>query len=225
MKRLSHVTGKTDSGYSTEGLLEARFEPGSRNRVLRNLLGVRRRREMDRLEARELLRATEELAGQYDRDHRFTAGDLCHMHDVWLGGIYEWAGRYRSVNVGKGGFMFAAAARVPALMDELEAGPLTEHTPCRFDTDQEVARAVAVVHVEFVLIHPFREGNGRLARLLATLMALQADLPPLDFGAIRGRKRQEYFAAVRSGLDREYEPMERIFTGVIGRTRRRSDAG
>lgn len=56
-------------------------------------------------------------------------------------------------------------------------------------------------------------------------MALQADLPPLDFGGIRGRRRQEYFAAVRSGLDLDYEPMERIFTAVIGRTRRRFDAG
>lgn len=64
------MTGKTDSRYSTEGLVEARFEPGSRNRVLRNLLGIRRKREMDRLEARELLRAMEEVAGQFDRDHR-----------------------------------------------------------------------------------------------------------------------------------------------------------
>lgn len=219
------MAAKPSSRYSAEGLTEAQFEPGSRSRVLRNLLGIRRRREMDRLEARELLRATEELVGHYDRDHRFSAGDLCRMHKLWLGGIYEWAGRYRSVNVGKGGFMFAAATRIPALMEEFEAGPLGEYTPCRFETEQQAARAIAVVHVEFVLIHPFREGNGRLARVLATLMALQADLPPLDFGGIRGPKRQEYFAAVRSGLDRDYEPMERVFSAVIGRTRRRLGAG
>ncbi len=33
------------------------------------------------------------------------------------------------------------------------------------------------VHEELVLIHPFREGNGRVARLLSTLMAFQAGLP------------------------------------------------
>ena len=43
----------------------------------------------------------------------------------------------------------------------------------------------AAVHAEPILIHPFREGNGRCARLLATLMGLQAGLPALDFGGGR----------------------------------------
>jgi len=53
---------------------------------------------------------------------------------------------------------------------------------------------------------------------LAVLMGLQAGLPPLDFGNIEGRKRQKYFAAVRAGMDRDYEPMEKVFSDVIGRT-------
>jgi cell filamentation protein len=35
-------------------------------------------------------------------------------------------------------------------------------------------RGLAEIHVEFVLIHPFREGNGRIARLLADVMACLA---------------------------------------------------
>jgi cell filamentation protein len=84
----------------------------------------------------------------------------------------------------------------------------------------EIVKAIAIVHTELLLIHPFREGNGRAARLLAILMALQAGLPPLDFGGIKGRKRQEYFAAVQAGLDRNYTPMEKVFNAVIRRTRR-----
>lgn len=71
-----------------------------------------------------------------------------------------------------------------------------------------------------MLIHPFREGNGRVGRFLTILIALQAGLPPLDFGGIKGRKRLEYFAAVRAGLDRDYGPMERMFSGVVRRTLR-----
>jgi cell filamentation protein len=77
---------------------------------------------------------------------------------------------------------------------------------------------LAVVHVELVLIHPFRDGNGRVARTLCILMGLQAGLPALDFGDIKGKKKKEYSSAVQAGLDRNYEPMERIFTDVIGRT-------
>lgn len=206
--------------YSTEGLLEAQFEPGSRGRVLKNLAGVKSKREMDRLEAREQLRALEALVREYGREHRFTAADICHFHKTWLGGIYEWAGDYRRVNVGKGGFMFAVAEHIPNLMAEFENGPLKEYSPCACSSDNEAAEALAVVHTELVLIHPFREGNGRVARILATLMALQANLPPLEFGGIKGRKRQEYFAAVRAGLDRDYKPMEKIFRSVLRRTRR-----
>jgi cell filamentation protein len=68
---------------------------------------------------------------------------------------------------------------------------LGEYTPCRFDAIDMQAAALAVVHGELILIHPFREGNGRCARLLAMLMGLQAGLPTLDFGGIRGAKKKE----------------------------------
>lgn len=51
-------------------------------------------------------------------------------------------------------------------------------------------------------------------------MGLQAGLPLLDFSSIKGKKREAYFAAVRSGLDRHYEPMAEIFREVISRTLR-----
>ena len=72
--------------------------------------------------------------------------------------------------------------------------------------------------MELVLIHPFREGNGRVARLLAVLMGLQAGLPALYFDNLSGRKRQQYFAAVQAGLVQDYEPMAKLFTAVIERT-------
>ena len=85
----------------------------------------------------------------------------------------------------------------------------------------EVVHAVAIVHTELVLIHPFREGNGRLARMLAVLMGLQAGLPPFDFNIIKGKVRQDYFAAVQAGLDYNFAHMENIFRAVLRRTLRR----
>jgi cell filamentation protein len=211
---------KKDGHYDSSGLIEAQFEPGSRGRVLRNLLGIKSKREMDQVEAQEQLRTLEELVGIYDQTHRFTAADVRRIHKMWLEPIYAWAGKYRRVNLSKGDFPFAAANQIPRLMMEFEKGPLREYTPCRFTRMSEIARAIAVVHAELLLIHPFREGNGRVARVLAVLMALQAGLPPLDFGNIKGRKRQEYFRAVQAGLDRDYKPMERVFSAVIRRTRR-----
>ena len=122
----------------------------------------------------------ETAAARFDSDHRFTINDLLWLHQFWLDGVFTWAGTYRNVNIGKGGFMFAAAAHVPELMRQ-------------FEKDQ-------------------------LALLLSVLMALQAGLPPLDFSELQGAKREAYFAAVRAGMDRNYQPMVMIFAGVIERT-------
>lgn len=140
------------------------------------------------------------------------------MHQIWLGPIYAWAGQYRQVNLQKGDLPFAAAAQIPKLMADFERGPLRTCTPCRPGPIMKVAEALAIVHVELVLIHPFREGNGRIARMLAVLMGLQAGLPALAFEDLLGRKRRLYFDAVRAGLDRNYQPMTGVFSAVIRRT-------
>lgn len=207
--------------YDTSGLIEAQHQPGSRGRVLKNKLGIISTREMDRIEGEAKESALIKLAGLYSAKHRFTAKDICRIHEVWLGGIYDWAGKYRQVNVTKGDFPFASAAQIPRLMKDFEQGALREYTPCNFKSLDEIAEALATVHVELVLIHPFREGNGRASRLLADLMALQANLPPLDFWVIRGKKREEYFKAVQEGMDRNYRPMAAIFSDVLKWTLRK----
>lgn len=200
---------------------EAEFEPGSRGRVLRNLLGIRSSREMARAESDALLVAQEHLIERFAEDHCFSATDIRAMHRIWLGDIYPWAGEYRSVNMAKGNLQFAAASQIPRLMQAFEQQELAAYTPCRFECQQQVALSLAVVHLELVLIHPFREGNGRCARLLSLLMGLQAGLPPLDFGALAGRGKPAYFAAIQAGLDRDYAPMTVLFSASIRRTLKR----
>ncbi|NLV25484.1 MAG: Fic family protein [Deltaproteobacteria bacterium] len=204
--------------YDTSQLVENQHEPGSHGRVLKNLLGIKRKREMNRAEESRFVRLMDEAVERFESDHRFTAEDIRWLHRFWLADIYVWAGAYRSVNVGKSGFMFAAAAHVANLMQEFEKDQLNRYTPCNFRDREELVRALAEVHVELVLIHPFREGNGRIARLLSVLMGLQAGLPPLEFSNLRGKKRERYFEAVRAGMDRDYLPMMAIFSEVIERT-------
>lgn len=132
--------------YDVSGLLEAEFELGSRKQVLRNLLGIKNKREMDQKEAQ----------------------DIHKIYKIWLGRIYGWAGEYRQVNISKGGFKFASAVHIPALMEELEKDALRKFTPCRFKSTEEIAEALAVVHIELVLVHPRRvnESDSGSIRLI-----------------------------------------------------------
>jgi len=206
---------KKGGRYDVSGLVEAQYEAGSNDMVLRNLLGIIDPDEMDRVEARALAKATDILIRKYNQEHQFTAADTCHFHKTWLGKVYEWAGRYRKINITKDDFTFAMAAQIHKLMEQFEQSQLTQYTPCEFKNREEVVKALAEVHTELLLIHPFREGNGRVARLLSMLMALQAELPILDFSLISEHKKKEYITAVHAGMDRNYQPMEALFSEII----------
>jgi cell filamentation protein, protein adenylyltransferase len=122
---------------------------------------------------------------------------------------------------GKGGFQFAHAPRIAGLMAELERDALRRHTPCHGANVAEVASALAEVRAELILVHPFRDGNGRVARLLVLLMALQAGLPPLDFGPLAGRGKRAYIAGIHAAMNREYAALTATMSRVIERSMRR----
>ncbi len=199
--------------YDTSGNIEAQYEPDSDNRVLANKLGITDPEEMAAQELEHLEQLYDYVLDAVTLDQRLSVRDLCAWHRRWLGDVYDWAGSYRSVNMGKGGFLFAAAAQIPRLMDKFDEDVLGRYTPCQSMTEQRLAEAIAVVHVELILIHPFREGNGRLSRLWATVMALQAGWPVLDFTSWHSDK-EAYFSAIQAGLD-DYQPMIERVTRVL----------
>jgi len=180
---------------------------------------------MDRAEYETLLRVQEEYLKKITPKTRFTTALIRQMHRDWLGKIYQWAGEYRSVELQKGGFRWPPANRVAANMATFSCDCLHRNTPCQSGTLEEVAKRIAEVHAELLLIHPFREGNGRLARWLADLMSLQAGFPVPSYRLSgRGSKiRQErYLEAVKCGYLQDYKPLTEFFVEAITRGREES---
>jgi len=211
---------RVSTKYHVEGASE--FEPGSRGRVLRNLKHIKSVREMEDAELEGYMKAERILLGQYTSTHSFRLKDVRTIHRLFLGDIYPWAGVYRVVNLTKGGFPFATAMAVPAAMNRFERNLLAKLTPCNGQDVEQIARQMASVHVEFLLIHPYREGNGRTARLLATLSAYQAGFPGIDFGFIgsRGKEFDNYVAAIQDGIREDYSRMEKIVARALRRAQR-----
>lgn len=199
--------------YQTTGA-EGEFEPGSNGQVLRNLAAITSPDDMDGLELRLLGELYDEVLLQSLPDRALAVADLKHWHHLWLGNVYAWAGQARSVNLGKGGFLFAPAAQIVRLLNEFERKCLVAWTPCQGLTPEELVSAIAVTHVEFILIHPFREGNGRLSRLLADVMAVQAGHEPLDYSAWE-RHKPAYIAAIHAGMTGDHAPMCRCVAEAL----------
>lgn len=195
----------TTDRYHVSGA-EGDFEPGSDGKVLRNRVGIQTVEDMDELELTLLAQLYQAVLIDELPDRRLSVADLKNWHRRWLGNVYPWAGQERSVNMSKGGFQFAAAAQVPRLLAEFERNCLARWTPCDKLSDEELVQAIAETHVELILIHPFREGNGRLSRLLADVMAVQAGHAPLDYRSWEARKGR-YIGAIHAGLSMNYAPM------------------
>jgi cell filamentation protein len=198
------------------------FEPGSRRNVLKNRLGITTIREMEDAELFGYMQAERKLLRHFGPDHTFSLGDVNLIHKSFLGRIYPWAGSFRNINLSKAGFTFATAFAVPSAMREFERDVLAKNTPCRGSNLLEIAEKIAVVHCELLLIHPYREGNGRTARLLATLMAYQAGEPGIDFGFIgsRGKEFDRYVKAIQAGVGRDYREMRRLVLKALQRAQR-----
>jgi len=189
---------------------QAEYQPGSNDEVLANLLGITDPSEMAEAELVLLDKLYEAVVVDGVPQRRLTVADLRTWHRRWLGNVYAWAGQDRTVNISKGDFHFATAAQVPRLLAEIERDCLARFTPCAPElTDDALAASIAETHVEFILIHPFREGNGRLSRVLADVMAVQAGRSPLDYSAWEADKPR-YFAAIQRGLLRDYSEMTRL---------------
>ena len=201
--------------YDADGT-QGESQAGPEGQVLANRLGIVDVDEINEAELILLEHLYKAVLIEDLPDRALVAADLFNWHRRWLGNLYAWAGQLRTVNVSKGGFLFAAAGQIEKLLASFECDCLARFTPCHGMTDETLVEAIAVTHVEVILIHPFREGNGRLSRLLADVMAAQAGRGPLDYSAWDADK-EAYFGAIRAGVSTDYEPMKRLVATALVR--------
>ena len=214
--------------YNVHIGVEGEYEPGSRGRVLRNLIGIKSKKAMDQIETVAFLRVQEQYISVVTQKTQFTSSLICQMHRDWLGAIYEWAGRFRTVEMSKGEFTWPPAYLVVQNMEAFEGNVLKKLTPCLPGSVEEIAKTLAKVQAEFLLVHPFREGNGRMGRWITNLLALQAGYPELHYG-FTGRgmtnNSRTYLEGVIAGYAGDYERLARFLAAGLRRAGLRAGAG
>lgn len=91
--------------------------------------------------------------GEIDRIEVGTTAGLRAIHGYIFGGLYDFAGKIRTVNISKGGFRFANSLYLNEALAAIEKMPET--------TFEEIIAK----YVEMNIAHPFMEGNGRATRI------------------------------------------------------------
>ena len=112
------------------------------------------KKKTDQIDAQSLEQAHALFeSGDIDRIEVGTVSGLCEIHRYLFGGLYDFAGKVRTLNISKGGFRFANCLYLSAILPVIEQMPET--------TFEEIIAK----YVEMNIAHPFMEGNGRSTRI------------------------------------------------------------
>ena len=114
-----------------------------------------------------------------------TINGLKQIHAYLFGGLYDFAGIIRTVNISKGGFKFAMAEYLSETLDKIEKMPETT-----FDQ-------IADKYVEMNVAHPFREGNGRTTRIWLDLILKRSLKKCVDWSQI---DKKAYLSAMEESV-------------------------
>jgi cell filamentation protein len=176
---------------------------------LPNILNLSTKHDIDKAEFEGFLMAELTLTRELTIRTKFTVKYIKRIHQLALSHLYTFAGKYRTVNMSKGGFLFPSARFISSNMTLLEVELLSK-LPNKYEDKSLLIKDIARVHGELLFIHPFREGNGRTARILANLMARKQGFEILKFENITSEIFPKYVMAVQSVADKNYQPMEDI---------------
>ena len=114
-----------------------------------------------------------------------TVKGLQQIHGYIFGGLYDFAGQIRTLNIAKGGFAFAPALYLDGALAHIEAMP------------EDTLEAIVNKYVEMNVAHPFMEGNGRSTRIWLDLILKKNLKQCVDWSQI---DKTEYLDAMRESV-------------------------
>ena len=132
-----------------------------------------------------------------------TVKGLQQIHGYIFGGLYDFAGQIRTLNIAKGGFAFAPAIYLDGALAHIEAMP------------ENTLEDIVGKYVEMNVAHPFMEGNGRSTRIWLDLILKKNLKKCVDWSRI---DKTEYLNAMRESVSdsaKIFELLKNALTGEI----------
>ncbi len=138
-------------------------------------------------------------SGLIDEIEVGTIKGLQQIHSFIFGGLYDFAGQIRNLNISKGGFAFASSLYLKknlALIEKMSESTLEE---------------IVKKYVEMNIAHPFMEGNGRSTRIWLDLILKKNLHQCVDWSKI---DKYDYLEAMRNSPFDE-EDIYKLIKGAL----------
>lgn len=140
----------------------------------------------------------------YDLDY------LLELHSLLFSHIYSWAGEIRNIDISKKDTRFCISSRIEPeankIFKRLEVDNFFENE----DYESFIVK-ISELYGDLNMIHPFREGNGRVQRLLFEHIALNCGYS-IDWDVA---STEEWINANIQGVNCYFEPLENIFRAAV----------
>lgn len=199
-------------------------KPKSATSFKESAFGIIPRSKLTELEKEGIKKAQEYIIQLSERTTSITPTLILEVHKIGFAWIFPgWAGRYRTIDVTVGEYEPPHYSKISELIkllsDDLEER--LKHFPSQETQEQFLAEVISLIawfQNRFVWIHPFRDYNGRVARLLTNLILLNLGLPIASIKAETGEDRDEYIQAIKEADKQDYSKLENLLANALKRS-------
>lgn len=177
--------------------------------VLRKGITVSGKSLQEHLEAKNHLEAIRRIYDLVRDKRQFSESDLLELHRLVMSKIDESiAGKYRNMQVYIEGAAHVPppAAKVAGLMEQVIYGMNGKAHGIL------AVKSASKIHHLVTWIHPFTDGNGRVARLLLNLKLMRSGFPPI---VLRKTRRKSYYSALEKADDGDMYPITTFIANEV----------
>jgi len=200
-------------------------KPGETN-FQETAFGIIPRSKLIPLEIEGIKRAWDFVSGQ-DRKTKIsiTPEFIKKLHQVGFSWIFpETSGKFRKVEVTVSDHIPPKYNQLPQLMDSYcqDIKERLKHLPTFNQPDfvKELIDLLSWAHHQFLWIHPFKDYNGRIARLMINLILFNLYLPPIELKVETRSGRSRYVAALKKADKGDDSDLVKLIQEAIEETSR-----
>ena len=196
-------------------------KPKSATSFKETVFGILPRSEIVKLEAKGIKTAQQYIIKLSNLKTKITPKVILDIHKVGFGFIFpDWAGKFRTIDVMVGDYEPPHYSKIPELVKNLcdDLAERLKHLPSPQNEEvflSELISLLAWFQHRFVWIHPFRDYNGRGARLLTKLLLLNLGFPILTIKAETGKDRDKYVKAMEAADNYDLSKLESLLAQAL----------
>jgi len=172
-----------------------------------NLFGLTDKNLLNEYEAKGITKAELYVFG-LDTEVEISTTLMLDIHKTAFEELYDWAGKWRNVNVTVGQLTPPEPVQIIHLMYQFIDNLNYKISVSK--TQDEIIETLIYAHYEFVKIHPFNNGNGRTGRLLMNLVTMKFGYKPLELYKREGESRKTYIQSMQQADKGNFELLDSL---------------